>query len=563
MTTTVNNTSSSPANVYAWIDFDRDGEFDEDERAASATVAANSSNAPVTLNWSNISGSGPDVTAGESYVRVRVTTEDLDSSTETTDRDDASVGVAINGEVEDYTVAIASPGFSGTVGTPAMCTETTVGSAELAAQTDGTSRTYTSAGGGNRDLTVAKTAGIDSAGGPSAPLNSITPGGVVSGIWLGSDDQYPAKSTGAISGLDEETYQVTFDDDVIQTQLTFAAINFNGDGDERIEIVRIEDGSGADVTASTIFAFTDGTPSGQGGLQFNATTGRVEGTVYDPGTLSNTSSGTYGNSNGRLTIDRAAGLRKIVFKRIEIDNSASAKAQPAENRSNGVTLGPISYCLGGASDPSVLLTKRITRINGSTTTLNGDDLAMYNPDAAYPYDDNLVEPTLAPNPPSFPTADTDKWPGTDAANSSTFLLGGRNGGETKPGDEIEYTIYFLSAGAQDAVDVQICDRIPNSQTFVPDVFNSQTPAPGGGAGANRGILVEYDGATLAYSNDADGDTARFYPPGASLPDACRSVPNQSEDNGAVVVDLGTLPNATSPGTPDTSYGLIRFRSIVK
>ena len=33
LTARVNNTTGREANVYAWIDFDRDGEFDEDERA--------------------------------------------------------------------------------------------------------------------------------------------------------------------------------------------------------------------------------------------------------------------------------------------------------------------------------------------------------------------------------------------------------------------------------------------------------------------------------------------------------------------------------------------------
>lgn len=37
----------------------------------------------------------------------------------------------------------------------------------------------------------------------------------------------------------------------------------------------------------------------------------------------------------------------------------------------------------------------------------------------------------------------------------------------------------------------------------------------------------------------------------------------SNTNGAVVVNLGDLPNATAPGTPPDSYGFIRFRGRVK
>ena len=103
---------------------------------------------------------------------------------------------------------------------------------------------------------------------------------------------------------------------------------------------------------------------------------------------------------------------------------------------------------------------------------------------------------------------------------------------------------------------------------MPDAFNSVSPASGGGVGANRAILVEYDGSALSYSNDADGDTAQYYPPGSTLPAACDGAPPQLDgngdpvDNGAIVVNLGNVPNATGPGAPTTSYGAIRFRAKV-
>ena len=106
LTATVDNTTGSAANVYAWIDFDLDGEFDEDERA---TVVSTTSSGDVTLNWNNIgSTNGANITAGNSYLRIRTTTENLDSNADT-GRDDASVGAASNGEVEDYEIAIANP----------------------------------------------------------------------------------------------------------------------------------------------------------------------------------------------------------------------------------------------------------------------------------------------------------------------------------------------------------------------------------------------------------------------------------------------------------------------
>lgn len=204
-----------------------------------------------------------------------------------------------------------------------------------------------------------------------------------------------------------------------------------------------------------------------------------------------------------------------------------------------------------ASSPNVLLVKRITRINRQTT--NGStNLDVYVDDTNYPYDDNTLD-TPAPDP-----IDTEYWP-----TPNTFLKGVIDGGETRPEDEIEYTIYFLSTGGKAAVDVQLCDRVPSFQTFVLDAFNSVTPAPSGGVGANRGIVVEYNGNVFSYTNDADGDTAQYYPPGSTLPAACANAPAQAEDNGAIVVNLGDLPEATGSGTPTTSYGAVRFRAKVK
>lgn len=216
-----------------------------------------------------------------------------------------------------------------------------------------------------------------------------------------------------------------------------------------------------------------------------------------------------------------------------------------------------------ATAPNLILVKRITRINGNT--FNGSvNLDSYVDDTNSPYDDNVDEtPPFAgqvdPN-----QDDTTHWPDADGANGpDDYLKGAISAGEVKPGDEVEYTIYFLSTGGKDAVDVQLCDRVPALQSFVPDAYNSVTPAPNGGAGANRGIEVEYNGTVLSYTNDADGDTARYYPPGSTLPATCNNAPAQSEDNGAVVLNLGTLPESTAPGTPTTAYGALRFRARVK
>lgn len=210
--------------------------------------------------------------------------------------------------------------------------------------------------------------------------------------------------------------------------------------------------------------------------------------------------------------------------------------------------------IAAATEPNVLLVKRITAINGSTTTIDGDNLALYKDDPTNPYDDNTLD-SPAPNP-----VDTDKW-----LNPSTFLIGGINGGNIQPGDEIEYTIYFLSAGTATANNVLFCDLVPQNVTFVPTAFNGYaTKATGGLPNSDRGIQWLYNGQTESLTNLNDSDAAQYFSPNN---DPTRTYPTVNcggaNTNGAIVVNLGNLPNATAPGTPTKSYGFVRFRGRVK
>jgi uncharacterized repeat protein (TIGR01451 family) len=211
------------------------------------------------------------------------------------------------------------------------------------------------------------------------------------------------------------------------------------------------------------------------------------------------------------------------------------------------------------NNPNVLLVKRITNINGSTSTLNGQDLASYIDEPSNPYDDNTLSvPAISP-------PDTDQWP-----NPATFLVGGTDGGNVRPGDMLEYTIYFLSNGDGVANNVSICDLIPEKQTFVPSIATWSgilpiiTPAAGS-AGGDRGIVAQINDQTKSYTNLADGDSARYYPPGTILPNACRPSPIAAiptNTNGAVVVDLGTVVNPINTTLTDKPYGFMRFRTRV-
>ncbi|BBD57421.1 hypothetical protein NIES2109_01870 [Nostoc sp. HK-01] len=178
--------------------------------------------------------------------------------------------------------------------------------------------------------------------------------------------------------------------------------------------------------------------------------------------------------------------------------------------------------------PKVLLVKRITRINSDDLNDSVDGAGT---------DDN-----------------DSKWP-------SGYLRGKINATGVKPGDEVEYTIYFLSNGNSSVTNVKFCDLVPRNTTFIPSAFNGQTPNDGV-AGGNQGIAMAIGSTTptVYFSNAVDSDRGAFYPTNdSSTPASCGS-----NTNGAVAVNvtnssLTSLPAATGQGTPTNSYGFIRFR----
>ncbi|NJP09950.1 MAG: DUF11 domain-containing protein [Leptolyngbyaceae cyanobacterium RU_5_1] len=99
----------------------------------------------------------------------------------------------------------------------------------------------------------------------------------------------------------------------------------------------------------------------------------------------------------------------------------------------------------------------------------------------------------------------------------------------RSGDEVTYTVYFLSDGSAPALDTSICDPIPGGTTFV---LNS---------------------LQLKLGNATPGSIGNFFTPLAPLPEN-NSCPNQTNPNGATIVNLGTVSN-----TAGSNFGFVRFR----
>ncbi|HEY9830064.1 MAG TPA: hypothetical protein V6D26_05765, partial [Stenomitos sp.] len=135
---------------------------------------------------------------------------------------------------------------------------------------------------------------------------------------------------------------------------------------------------------------------------------------------------------------------------------------------------------------------------------------------------------------------------TDDASGWSQLPGGLLGiinleSETplQSGDEVEYTIYFLSDGSQEVNNARLCDPIPAGTTFILDRF-----------GGSRGILLNQNSTQSPQTNASDTDQGTFASPLTPVTSPC---PNTNNPNGSVLLQLGDLPN-----TPPSNIGFVRF-----
>jgi uncharacterized repeat protein (TIGR01451 family) len=274
-------------------------------------------------------------------------------------------------------------------------------------------------------------------------------------------------------------------------------------------------------------------------------------TTQNNSVYASTTAGNTANKGYTFSVDNTPILPPDLF---DVDTSTNGSNLPLSAHADVPSPTPITFPT--SSNPNVLLVKRITAINNQNFT-------TYQQENSNPYDDNFIELPLTFTS-NYPTADTTKWPNTISNTSSTFLVGVISG-TVKPKDSIEYTIYFLSTGDSTANNVLLCDRVPANVTFSPNTFTNTTANPSGVA---RGIAVQL-GSTLGYrTNAGDNDLAQYFPPGIEPSTVYGTKINcgGTNNNGAVVVDLGNRPNAIGVKAVDSAagaYGFVRFRGLVK
>jgi uncharacterized repeat protein (TIGR01451 family) len=193
----------------------------------------------------------------------------------------------------------------------------------------------------------------------------------------------------------------------------------------------------------------------------------------------------------------------------------------------------------GLSLPAgTILVKRITAINGQ---------------AINPYDGTVLNAIVN----SATTTNDDpsrKWP-------ASYITGATNGGQIRPGDTVEYTVYYLNDSGADTKDLNICDPIRGKQTYV---TGSMKMLPGGSTNA----------ISLTDAVDLSTDRASHYLAGAT-PTNCNA--NNStisgRDNGGIAIqitgtgssiqpDLPVVPAATDSVTPASSYGSFKFTTKI-
>ena len=278
--------------------------------------------------------------------------------------------------------------------------------------------------------------------------------------------------------------------------------------------------------------FTDNLPAGMIVAPTPNINNKCDGTITTTANSVSLSNGTIaGSSSCTVEINIKANGSGNLTNTIAAQSLKTDQGTTNKNPGTAtIVVQPIS------SNSKLLLVKRITRIYHN------------NPNETVDFTQVIDDPNTIDD-------NNSKW-------QADYLKGAINGGTVKPGDELEYTIYFLSSGDTPIKNVSICDLIPANSSFVENAF-----APG------SGIALEIN-TTTNLTNISDSDRGEYIAPNTLAPGACNkadiannvSPPTQLQaaDNKTGVVLVNVVTGSTTLPEPNQpAYGFIRFRVKVK
>jgi trimeric autotransporter adhesin len=149
------------------------------------------------------------------------------------------------------------------------------------------------------------------------------------------------------------------------------------------------------------------------------------------------------------------------------------------------------------------------------------------------------------NDPATTDDDAANWP-----NVATTVLGEINGGQAKPGDIIEYAVYYRNTGENRISSAKVCDRL-NSNLVYQEDFDALH--------VGSGIVLKSGSNTAQYLTGAsDTDQGEF---ATTQPTDCNLAGStiNTTSNNVVVVQAANSTTAI----PGLSNGYIKFRAKVK
>lgn len=534
----VNNSSGAEVYVKAWIDFDRNGTFDADEVSNEVPVAANVGDTTAELTFSipsnnsenpDANGNFDGLNPGPSFARVIIS-----------DEPDIPIEGQGTGEIEDHIINIGDTNICN----PASGTTFSAFDFSDVSGNIGENLNL------SRAEAIYKNAAVDLDGIPIDVKATVeATQGQINKFGRGDiDDRDEFEWYAAVGNTDNEAEaNVTLEFFIAGTTTPrnisgqFATGDIDGKPGARTEVLllKTDEFSSFILNDPTDFSTPPSTTqiNGDNYTVFQGTQNRSD----DP------------ESFVIYTFDSRSSIN-LVLRAIDVTGTRSA-GFPINGRLASTEITTANCTTPTASVPELLLVKRITAINPGQS-----DERLFN---------TFNEDGIANN------ADNNSiW------NNSTYLPGETNVPNVKPGDEVEYTIYFLSDGDEPANKVQICDAIPDNMTFVKDLYGVEV-----GIGLELTDSPSREDPSIRLSNVVGDETGTqqnptpaqgaFYAPGTDPKVFCEKLANgnpptfvdvngENNTSGAVWVQLNNpLPPATSAGDPADSYGFIRFRARVK